>query len=66
MPDTMTLLLTQDEIKALTGKRRSDAQARELAHMGIPYRVRRDGSIAVLLSDVETRPARVREPELMP
>lgn len=32
----------------LTGKERSKAQGRALAHMGIPYRTRPDGSPVVL------------------
>ena len=49
----MSLCLTADELEELTSKRRSDAQARELQEMGIPYRVRRDGSLVVLRIHVE-------------
>lgn len=42
------MILTENELEQLTGARRSDAQARELSFLGIPYRKRRDGSIVVL------------------
>jgi GTP cyclohydrolase III len=48
----MNLTLTRDEIQELTGSARADAQARELAHMRIPYRTRRNGKIVVLRFDV--------------
>jgi len=41
------MLLTAEELAALTGKQRPSAQRRVLAAIGIPYRVRPDGSIAV-------------------
>lgn len=37
----------------LTGKRRRDAQLRELVFMGVTHKVRSDGSIAVLASHVQ-------------
>lgn len=45
--------LTPAELKSLTGAVRSDAQARELAHLGIPFTRRRDGTIVVLKIHVE-------------
>lgn len=60
------IVLTEAELKELTDKDRSPAQARELDHMGIPYRTRRDGSLAVLRIHVETingRPVEDRLPE---
>jgi len=64
---TAPLVLSPAEVEALTSHRRSDAQRRELDHMGIPFRARRDGSLAVLRRDVEhhtnTTP-KPREPEL--
>jgi hypothetical protein len=63
------LTLTPAELRELTGRRRSDAQRRELDHMGIAYRVRSDGTLAVLRADVQTRPGGTipaAEPELMP
>lgn len=71
----MSLTLTPSELHELTGRRHRDAQRAELDHMGIPYFVRRDGSIAVLRALVEQRPAGVQaprgniaaaEPELLP
>lgn len=43
----MTFMLSQQELKELTGHSRSDAQARELKFMGIEHKIRRDGSVAV-------------------
>jgi hypothetical protein len=65
----MMLTLTADELRELTGKRRSDAQRRVLEHMGIPFFERPDGTLAVLRASVE--PAHggrmpATEPELMP
>lgn len=56
------MILTADELRLLTKKRRASAQARELKWMGIPYRVRSDGSPVVLQDDLvyylaETRPS---------
>jgi hypothetical protein len=66
----MTWLLTVDELRELTAKRRSDAQRRSLDYMSIPYLVRPDGSLAVLRSHVEApqsaAPRLPREPELQP
>lgn len=61
------LVLTPAELEALTCHRRSDAQRRELEHMGIPHRARRDGTLVVLRRDVETHTGgapKPREPEL--
>jgi hypothetical protein len=41
------LLLTEAEIVALTGLVRHKAQARELEFQGIPYKLRRNGSLIV-------------------
>jgi len=41
------MFLTTDQLIELTGKLRSDAQRRELEHMGVPYRTRRDGTLVV-------------------
>ena len=46
------LCLTRDEIEELTGMRRKSSQIRALAQMGIPFRVRPDGSPAVLRCDL--------------
>lgn len=62
------LILSPAELTQLTGHRRSDAQLRELTHMRIPHRARRDGSLVVLRRDVENhagKPPTIREPELL-
>lgn len=65
------MILTDDQLVALTDRQRADAQRRELDFLDIPYRVRRDGSIVVLLADLPARgttiePAATPEPELQP
>ena len=61
------LTLTPDELQALTGRRRSDGQVRELRAMGIAFKLRRDGSPAVLRVVAElalgARGTTIREPE---
>jgi len=47
------MILTPPELEQLTGRKRTDAQARELRHMGIPFRCRSDGTIVVLRIHVE-------------
>ncbi|MDR5170693.1 DUF4224 domain-containing protein [Methylobacillus flagellatus] len=47
------LVLTPEELIQLTGHRRSDAQCRELQHMRLEFRIRRDGTIAILRTHVE-------------
>lgn len=42
------MILSPAELRELTNARRSDAQARELDHLGIPYKERRDGSLVVM------------------
>lgn len=46
--------LSAEQLVALTGKSKPSAQARELDHLGIPYRARRDGSLVVLSVHVES------------
>jgi hypothetical protein len=48
-----TMLLAASELRELTGKARSDAQRRALDRMGILYRLRPDGTLAVLRVHVE-------------
>lgn len=65
------LTLSQSELRELTDKRRSDAQARVLEHMGIPFTTRPNGTLAVLRAVVEARMGGVGrierpEPQLMP
>jgi hypothetical protein len=43
-----SLFLTEDEVRALSGKIKRDAQVRALRAMGVEHRVRPDGSVAVL------------------
>lgn len=66
----MTVILTPDQLADLTGKRRSDAQRRELDYLRVPYKVRRDGSLIVLRRDVEPGATiaqqQEHEPELQP
>lgn len=65
------LTLSVIELRDLTGKTRHDAQRRALAFMGVPYRVRPDGSVAVLRIAAEaalggTSTMRPKEPQLQP
>ena len=60
------MILTTEQIAELTRRQRSDAQRRELEHLRVPFRVRRDGSLLVLWRDVEqnTSARAPREPEM--
>lgn len=49
----MSLCLTPEEIRDLTAKERPSAQARALDAMGILYRRRPDGTLAVLRAHVQ-------------
>lgn len=62
----MSLILSRAEVSELTGKRRTDAQRRVLKAMGLFFRVRPDGSVVVLRSDVENGGATIqaREPKM--
>lgn len=51
------ICLFADEIEAITGKVRHSAQRRALDVLGVPYRVRPDGSPLVLRADIERQPA---------
>ena len=51
MADNM--FLNPGEITELTGRRRKDAQARILRHIGIEHRVRPNGSLVVLREHVQ-------------
>lgn len=51
------MLLTAREVAELTGRERRPAQCRALDAMGVPYRVRPDGSPAVLRYEPHRRPA---------
>lgn len=41
-------VLTPEELIQLTGHKRSDAQCRELQHMRLTFKVRRNGTVVVL------------------
>jgi hypothetical protein len=60
------VILTPDELAALTKKRRPTAQAKVLDHLGIPSRQRPDGTLVVLHAHVADIPpiGQRREPEL--
>jgi hypothetical protein len=66
------IVLSAQDLVELTDREKPSAQARQLDYMAIPYRRRRDGSLAVLRIHVETiegRPspatlAAAPEPEL--
>ena len=65
----MGFVLTPEQLAAFTGRRRCDAQRRELEHMRIRFRARSDGSLAVLLADLSPEAQAtivVEEPELTP
>lgn len=47
------MILSPDELVALTHKRRPSAQARALRAMGIEHRARADGSLAVSRAHVD-------------
>lgn len=60
------VILTAEEVRELTGRVRPGWQARELKHLGIPYKRRSDGSILVLSVDLKQEQPDVsrREPQL--
>ena len=47
-----SICLTREELVELTGKKYKSCQVRVLAEMGIPYRVRPDGTPVVLRCDL--------------
>ena len=48
-----SMFLTDQELIELTHRSRCDAQQRALRHMGIDFKTRPDGSVAVLRAVVE-------------
>lgn len=59
------MILTAEELAVLTGRKRPGYQARQLDHLGIPYRRRTDGTLVVLRIHVEQpHHAKPREPRL--
>ena len=57
------MILSDEELRDLTGFTRADAQQRELDHLGIAYKVRRDGSLVVMREAI-CRGTMVNEPQL--
>lgn len=49
------MILTKEEVAALTGRTRADAQARVLNGMGIQHRRRPDGSLVVARAHVDAQ-----------
>jgi hypothetical protein len=47
------VILSPAELLSLTGRQRAGWQARQLEHLGIPYKRRTDGSLVVLRAHVE-------------
>jgi len=47
------IILTDEEVEALTGKKRKPSQSRALSFMGIEHKMRPDGSLVVLRTMVE-------------
>ena len=62
------MILSDDELRALTQRRQRAAQRRVLAALHIPYRERPDGTIVVFRRDVDgagaAPPERPRTPAL--
>lgn len=61
------MILTDEELQALTHRTKPAWQRRELEHLGIPYKPRSDGSLIVFWEDVRathTVQPKSREPQL--
>ena len=56
------MILTDDELRTLTGKKFRTAQAQVLRYMGIDFRMRPDGSLVVLRSQLEAAPPKRKKP----
>lgn len=58
------MILEDAEVAKVTGKVRPSAQKKALAKMGIPFRVRPDGSLLVIADDLRmtAAPAPARRP----
>jgi hypothetical protein len=54
-------VLPRKEVEQLTGKKRCNAQVRELNHMGINYRQRSDGSVVIVDIDVPVSLSKPKE-----
>lgn len=62
----MSLCLTHEDLIELTHKKRSSAQRRALNFMGIDYKIRPDGTVAVFreLSSNKVKTRKPTEPNL--
>ena len=58
------MILSPQELAAYTGKRKPGWQRRQLDAWGIPYKVRTDGTLAVLRAHVEHLQDAPRRPQL--
>lgn len=58
------MILTDKELERLTGRKRPSAQKRELVALGIPFRVRTDGSIVVASNWSQQPASRAPAPKL--
>lgn len=56
------MILSEKELRAMTGYKQHQKQREELEHLEIPYKVRRDGSLLVILAD--TVKSSAPEPEM--
>lgn len=56
------MILAESEIVEITGKCRWSAQAKELEHMGIPYRRRTDGKVIVFKEEITNAKAEKTRP----
>ena len=54
-------VLPRKEVEQLTGKKRCNAQVRELNHMGINHRQRTDGTVVVVDIDVPVSLSKSKE-----
>lgn len=58
------MILSEKELEELTGKSRHKAQAKVLDFMGIPYKLRPDGSLVVLRSYLAPKEEKPSSPRL--
>lgn len=56
------MILTDDELRELTGKKFRSAQAQVLRYMGIDFRMRPDGSLVVLRCQLEAQEPKRKKP----
>ena len=58
--------LSAEELIELTGYQRRNCQRGELESLGIPFRLRTNGSIVVLRKELETEPTHTMHREFKP